>query len=231
MSRNPAGVRIRRELDSLARREVNFDPGRLQELWRSDPWHVDDYCTELPSERRGPPIDDGSFETARRLMRHYEFANPRVVRAFYEAGAPLERRNMLLQIRFAGLRFLVGVRIEVVFDETREIDGRRVRVWGWAYRTLEGHLERGQMDYQVWKWLDTGRVEFRIHAVSEIADIPNPLVRFGFRLLGRREQVRFARECGSRMVRLTQASLASGGDAEPRRPRIVDGVVVSPAAR
>jgi len=230
MSRNPAGVRIRRELDSLARREVNFDPGLLSELSRGDPWHVDDYCTQLPSELSGPPLDGGSFEVTRRLMRHYEFANPRVVRAFYGAGAPLERRNMLLQIRFAGLRFLVGVRIEVVFDETREIDGRRVRVWGWAYRTLDGHLERGQMDYQVWKWLDTGRIEFRIHAVSEIADIPNPFVRFGFRLLGRREQVRFARECGSRMVRLTQASLASEGDAEPR-PRIVGGLIVSPTAR
>jgi hypothetical protein len=128
------------------------------------------------------------------------------------------------------LRFLVGVRIEVVFDETREVDGHRVRVWGWAYRTLDGHLERGQMDYQVWKWLDTGRIEFRIHAVSEIAHIPNPLVRFGFRLLGRRQQVRFARECGSRMVRLTQASLASHGDVEPR-PRVVDGMIVSPTAR
>jgi uncharacterized protein (UPF0548 family) len=230
MSKDPPGLRIRRELDSLARREVNFDPDRLPELLRGDPWHVDDYCTELPSESSGPPIDGGSFEIARRLMRHYEFANPRVVRAFYEAEAPLERRNMLLQIRFAGLRFLVGVRIDVVFDETRQVDGRRVRVWGWAYRTLDGHLERGQMDYQVWKWLDTGRIEFRIHAVSEIADIPNPIVRLGFRLLGRREQVRFARECGARMVRLTKASLTSGGDAEPQ-PRLVDGLVVSPNAR
>jgi uncharacterized protein (UPF0548 family) len=229
MRGNAAGSRIRRTLASLPRREVNFDPEILPELSRGDPWHVDNYRTELTSERRGAPLDDGSFATARRLMRDYEFANPRVVRAFYEVGAPLECRNMLLQIRFAGMRFLVGVRIEVIFDETRQVDGRWVRVWGWAYRTLEGHLERGQMDYQLWKWLDTGRVEFRVHAVSEIADIPNPFVRLGFRLFGRREQMKFARECGSRLARLTQASLTSGGDAEPR-PRIVDGVVVSPTA-
>jgi uncharacterized protein (UPF0548 family) len=230
MSGNALGLRIRRALASLTLRDVNFDPARLPELARGDPWNVDDYCTDLPPEPSGPPLDGDSFETATRLMRHYEFADPRVVRAFYEFGAPLERRNMLLQIRFAGFRFLVGVRIEVVFDETRKVDGRSVRVWGWAYRTLEGHLERGQMDYQVWKWLDTGRIEFRIHAVSEIADIPNSIVRLGFRLFGRREQVKFARECGSRMVRLTQASLASGGDVEPR-PRVVDGVVVSPTDR
>ncbi len=230
MSGNPARPRIRRELASLPHREVNFDPDRLAELSRRDPWHVDDYCTELLSEQDGPPIKGGAFETARRLMRDYEFANPRVVRAFYEAEAPLEHRNMLLEIRYVGMRFLVGVRIELVFDETREIDRRPVRVWGWAYRTLEGHLERGQMDYQVWKWLDTGGVEFRIHAVSEIAEIANPFVSIGFRLLGRREQVKFARECGARMVRLTQASVASAGDVEPR-PRVVDGLVVSPAAR
>ncbi|MCA1681991.1 MAG: DUF1990 domain-containing protein [Actinobacteria bacterium] len=34
-------------------------------------------------------------------------------------------------------------------DETRDVDGRTVRVWGWNYRTLQGHLEMGQMDYEV----------------------------------------------------------------------------------
>jgi hypothetical protein len=58
------------------------------------------------------------------------------------------------------------------------------------------------MDYQVWKWLDTGDVEFRIHVVSRPAQIPNPIIRWGFRLLGRREQVRFARRACERMARL-----------------------------
>ena len=34
--------------------------------------------------------------------------------------------------------------------------GDAVRVWGWSYRTLQGHLEMGQMDYALWKWLDDG---------------------------------------------------------------------------
>ena len=45
------------------------------------------------------------------------------------------------------------------------------------------------MDYEVRKWLDTGEVEFRIAAVSHRARVGNPLVRLGFGLLGRREQV------------------------------------------
>jgi uncharacterized protein (UPF0548 family) len=110
---------------------------------------------------------------------------------------------MLLEARFWKLvRFRFGVRVGAVVDLTRSEGGRDVRVWGWSYRTLQGHLEMGQMDYQVWKWLDTGDVEFRIHVVSRPARIPNPIIRWGFRLLGRREQVRFARRACERMARL-----------------------------
>jgi uncharacterized protein (UPF0548 family) len=133
-------------------------------------------------------------------MQRYEFADPSIVRAVYYPDRPLEERDMLLEVRFYGLRFRFGVRVGGVVDETRTVDGREVRVWGWNYRTLQGHLEKGQMDYEVWKWLDTGEVEFRIHAFSRAADIPNPIVRLGFRLFGRREQVRFARRSCERMA-------------------------------
>ena len=79
--------------------------------------------------------------------------------------------------------------------------------WGWNYRTLKGHLEMGPIDYMVWKWLDSGDVEFRISAFSRLAGIPNPLVRLGFRLFGRREQVKFARHACDRMAQLTAAAL------------------------
>ena len=219
--------RIRRDLESLRQRDLNFDPAQLPELARSDPWHIDAYCRELPAEPPGPPAAAGSFAIAKRLMRDYEFADPRVVTTFYEADQSLDGRDMLLQIHFAGLRFRVGVRVASVVDETRVIGGRGVAVWGWAYQTLEGHLERGQMDYEVWKWVDTGRVEFRIRAVSEIAEIANPLVRLGFRLLARREQVKFARECGERMARLTKQALNARGAAAGAE--VTDGVIASPA--
>jgi uncharacterized membrane protein len=71
----------------------------------------------------------------------------------------------------------------------------------------------GQMDYEVWKWLDSGEVEFRIHVVSKPAHIPDPLIRLGFRVFGRAMQRRFARHACQRMARLTTAALDRGGGA------------------
>ena len=65
---------------------------------------------------------------------------------------------MLLILHFHGLKIRVGVRVGDVYDEERELDGRRGRVFGWNYRTLEGHVEMGQMDWQVWKFPDSGEV-------------------------------------------------------------------------
>jgi uncharacterized protein (UPF0548 family) len=189
---------------------------------------MDDYRRDLPSEAPGEPTANGSFESARRLLNDYEFADAKRVRASYDEEAPLLDRDMLLEIRYLLLRVRVGVRVTQIFDELRDVDGHPVRIWGWAYQTLEGHLERGQMDYQLWKWLETGAVEFRIHAVSEMAEVRNPLLYLGFRLVGRREQIRFARRCGERMEELVRRSIQDGPRAEPR-PRQVHGVRVSPS--
>jgi uncharacterized protein (UPF0548 family) len=198
----------RTKLDSLASLRPNFASGDLPSVAR-DPWHVDDYCRELPPESPGEPVDGGPFAIAAELITEYGFVDPSRVRAYYDAGASLKGRDMLLEIRYLATRVLVGVRVTEVFDELRREDRGRVRIKGWAYQTLEGHVERGQMDYQVWKWLDTGRVEFRIHAVSELAEIDDPFLRLGFRLVGRREQVAFARRCGDLMERLVSERLAS----------------------
>jgi uncharacterized protein (UPF0548 family) len=143
-------------------------------------------------------------------MREYAFADPAIVRAIYERDSPLEGRDILLEVRFWGLKFSFGVRVGRVVDETRGVQGREARVWGWSYATLRGHLERGQMDYEVWKWLDTGEVEFRIHVVSRPSRTGNPVIRFGFRLFGRREQVRFARRACERMADLVFTRLPAG---------------------
>jgi len=109
---------------------------------------------------------------------------------------------MLLEARFWGLRFRLGVRVDRVIDEMRVVEGRDVRIWGWGYATLQGHLEMGHMDYEVRKCLDTGAVEFRVHVVSRPGRIPNPVIRLGFRLFGRRPQVRFAKSACERMALL-----------------------------
>lgn len=189
------------ELAELRGRELNFDPAELPEVAR-DPWYIDDYCTPLAVERPGEPEPAGPFERARTALNGYEFADPTRVRAWFVAGEPLPGRTMLLEIRYYVIRVRMGVRISHVFEETREVEERPVLIRGWAYQTLEGHLERGQMDYQLWKWLDSGEVEFRIHAVSQKTSAKNLLIRLGFRLVGRRQQVRFARRCGERMLAL-----------------------------
>jgi uncharacterized protein (UPF0548 family) len=182
-----------RSVDDLRGRGYNFDPRRLRELIAEEHWHHDDRRQPLPPEPPGEPVPGGSFERARALMRDYAFAEGSAVHAIFEADAPLEGRDMLLIGRFVGFDFRLGVRVGEVVDETRVEDDRPLRVWGWNYRTLRGHLERGQMSYEVWKWLDTGAVEFRIAAVSHRARVGNPLVRIGFALLGRREQLKFYR--------------------------------------
>jgi uncharacterized protein (UPF0548 family) len=204
--RRDGGLRIETRkvtaLDALRDKSPNFDAASRDTWTEERGWHIDDYRQPLPAEQPGPPEPGGPWERAQRLLRDYEFADPELVRASFRRDGPLEGRDMLLEVRFWGLRFPVGVRVGAVIDETRVVDGRDVRVWGWGYGTLQGHLEVGQMDYEVWKWLDTGAVEFRVHVVSRPGRIPNPIVRLGFRLFGRREQVRFARRSCERMALL-----------------------------
>ena len=195
-------------VDDLRDRGYNFDPARLADLGAARGWHHDDRRQALPREPPGEPVPGGSFERAVALMRDYAFAEGSAVRAIFAQDAPLEGRDMLLIGRFAGLDFRLGVRVTDVVDARRNEDGRPVRVWGWSYRTLRGHLERGQMSYEVRKWLDTGEVEFRIAAVSHRARVGNPLVRLGFGLLGRREQVKFYRHTCEVMARRTAAAVA-----------------------
>jgi uncharacterized protein (UPF0548 family) len=210
-----ATPRAQRALAELAGRPLNFDPAELHDASPRTGWHIDDYCQPLPAEAPGPPVAGASFERARALMRDYAFADPAVVRAVYDPAAGLANRNMLLQVRFGPLRLFFGCRVGSITDEARTVDGRPVHVWGWSYGTLAGHVERGRMDWEVWKWADDGSVEFRIHVVSRRARVRNPLVRLGFRIFGRSRQVRFARRACERMAQLVgSAGLDERGPAQ-----------------
>lgn len=200
--------RLERLYAELQHRTLNFDPRQRLASSQETEWYIDDYRQALPAEPPGPPLADGSWEIARRLVRNYEFADPAIIRHACGADRPAPGRDMLLEARFYGLRFYLGVRVGGVVDGVIDYDGRRARVWGWNYRTLQGHLERGQMDHEVRKWLDTGEVEFHIHAFSQRAPIPSPVVRLGLMLFGRYMQVKFHRRACRRMETLTAAALA-----------------------
>lgn len=204
---------IERALAALGSRSVNFEAA---DLARADPargWSVTDVCQALEPEPPGPPLPGGSWEIARRLMRGYEFADPSIVRAYYDPEVPLLGRNMLLKLQALGLVHLfAGVRVSAVSDDVRTLDGRRVYIWGWAYQTLQGHVEMGQMDWQVWKWGDTGEVEFRVHSVSRGAAIPNPIIRLGFHLVKGREREAFLNSTRERMRAFVKLALEQDGD-------------------
>jgi uncharacterized protein (UPF0548 family) len=197
----------RDRLAALAGRPTNFDPAELRDPPEGEGWHRDDMVEALPSEPSGPPVERGSWAVARELMDSYQLADPRVVRAVYDEAAPLAGRDMLLRISFKGLTLRVGVRVGQEFEETREIEGRGVHVFGWSYDTLQGHFEEGRMHYELWKWLDSGDVEFHLRAVSRPARSGPLLPRIGFRTVGRAQQLRFYRQICRRVRRLTEARL------------------------
>jgi hypothetical protein len=199
-----------RSLADLGGRPLNFDPARIAEYRADEDWNHDDVRQPLPPEPPGEPVPGGSFEVAQGFMREYAFAEGSAIKAVFERGGKLEGRDMLLRARlFRVLHFNFGVRIGEVTDRRDEVDGRPVRIWGWNYRTLDGHLERGQMDYQVWKWLDSGEVEFRIAAVSHRAYIRNPLLWLGVVLFARRQQLKFYRHVCARMAAIVPPAVTA----------------------
>jgi Domain of unknown function (DUF1990) len=203
-----------RELARLRTKTLNFNPERHPEHAKETGWHIDDYAIQLPHEPPGPPIKSGPWEIARKLSTAYRFVDPNILRAFYDPGEDLRHRTMLLEIHFWGLRIYAGVRVGDVFEGQIERQGRPAHVHTWNYRTLETHFEMGQIGYEICKWLDSGEIEFRIHAYSRRADPDNLLVRIGFLLFGRRRQVDFAIKACERMLMLTREALAGRLDVD-----------------
>jgi uncharacterized protein (UPF0548 family) len=183
-------------------------------------WHQDEVRVELGREEPGKIADDGLGSAAAELVNSYEFADPAILRAVYRYPGDLIGRNMLLVGRFLILRFAMGVRITEAHDEVRDGEHRV----GWSYQTLDGHLEQGKLTYEIAKNLGSGTVEFRIHAHSRRARIRNPLIALGFRLFGRRTQVRFYANALERLARTMQAP------PTPPQPHD-DGLVRAPADR
>ncbi|GLZ46632.1 hypothetical protein Acsp06_28170 [Actinomycetospora sp. NBRC 106375] len=216
---DPAGA-----LREIAGYRLNYDPADTE----GRGWHHDRVRHLLGDEEPGEPAPGGPFEIARGLVHDYEFAEPAIMRAYFHRDAPLVGRDMLLEGRFAVLRFPMGVRVDAEVDEVRDrADGTRERSWGWSYRTLEHHLERGRLLYEVVKNLDTGRVEFVITGVSSRAAIPNPVIALGFGVFGRWTQTRFYRAAGRRLARVV-ADVAAGADRPVPRGIGPDDLVVAP---
>jgi uncharacterized protein (UPF0548 family) len=210
-----------RALAALRGAELSFEPRPLEYYTPERGWHADALSQRLPGEPPGDPVPGGAWEVARRLVADYRIADPAIVRAVWDPTVPLLGRDMLLELRlYRVLSVHAGVRVTRVWDEERVLAGRAARVFGFEYATLPGHVELGRMDYEVYKWRDDGTVEFRLHAHSRASQDGAPWVRLGFRLFGRREQVRFYVRCCDRIARLTTLELGLSGDSPPPAVRL-----------
>ena len=199
----------RARLAAYANAKVNYDYAQQHEHPSATGWRLDDYATDLPAEAPGPPAPAGSFAAAQDVLRRYAFPPPDLITGIFKPDGPLENRVMLLRAHFLVFNFYFGVKVSEVTDEAaRPGPAGPERVWGYGYRTLEGHFERGQIDFSIHKNLTTGAVQFRIHAVSQLGSIRNPFYWLGFKLFGRMLQRRFARQSLARMRALVADALA-----------------------
>jgi hypothetical protein len=195
-------------LDRLRSAPLNHDPAGTG----GPGWHRDEFRQPLPSERPGEPEPAGPWAVARELSRDYAFADPALVRGHFDRRRPLDGREMLLVLRVLGVGIDAGVRVCSVRDGSFPREGRPARLFAWAYRTLDGHVEAGRRDFEVWKLLDTGEVEFVTRSVSRVAG-RNPLVHVGFRMLGRHKRAEFGERACARMASLTAAAARAAGAA------------------
>ncbi|SDY51991.1 DUF1990 domain-containing protein [Hymenobacter psychrophilus] len=205
-------ARQQARLDAFTQAGYNFDPDLMADYTAATGWRVDNYETELPPEAPGPPVAQGSWAAACEVLRRYSFPPPGLITGIFLPDQPLAQRVMVLRAGFLGFSFWFGVRIGGVTDETRTLPGGggQEQVWGYNYRTLEGHFERGQIEFIVHKNLATGRVWCHIHAVSQTGRIRNPFYWLGFKLFGRRLQVRFSRQSLERLKAQVEQMLQKG---------------------
>lgn len=205
----PAWEEYRDRLAAYAHTKVNYDVADQHAYTAEAGWRLDDYATDLLTEAPGPPAPAGSFAAAQDSMRRYAFPPPNLIRGYFDPSQPLDERVMVLRAQFLGFHFYFGVRIVDVVDAAAlPSPAGPERVWGYGYRTLEGHFERGQINFSVHKNLATGAVQFRIHAMSQKGTIRNPFYWVGFKVFGRLLQRRFARQSLVRMRGLVAEALA-----------------------
>lgn len=165
-------------------------------------WHRDSREAPLPSEAPGAPELNGVFAAACHILEQYSFPPARLIRGRFDPIAPLANRAMLLTARYLWMTFELPVRVSRIIDVTRVGVNGTEQAWGYSYQTLAGHLERGEITFEIVKQITSGEIAFRIHSFSQTGQITNPFYRLGFWIVGRKLQRRFAEESLRNMQRL-----------------------------
>lgn len=194
----------RPQLEELSKRKVNYDLERVHEYTVQNGWNIDSYTAELPPESPGAPEQGGPWKIAQDVLINYEFPDPNILTGFFSPDDDLLQRVMLLKAKFWWFTFEFGVRISRVIDEVRQTENGPARVWGYSYQTLEGHWEMGEITFEIFKYEQSGSVEFHINAYSKTGHIPNIFYRIGFAIFGRNLQVKFSKRALERMQELVE---------------------------
>jgi len=181
---------LRDERSSVQERPERMTPDRG--------WTVDGDEQPLGYESPGTPLPDGPFARAKRAMMAYAFSDPRIVRGHFDGTAPLLGRDMLLESRVLGLRFLYACRVAEVRDEADE----RCTTFGWRYETLASHIEEGYEWFLLSKNHETGEVRFRIEAHWRPSQRQPWWARLGFRAVGQQVRERWRRQAFRRLRHL-----------------------------
>jgi uncharacterized protein (UPF0548 family) len=213
---------LRAYLDDLKDRPVNFDEP-LEAMTVEHGWTIDGDRTGLGTEPQGSPLSDGPFARARQAIINYDFSDPRIVVGHFDPDTPLVGRNMLLELKVLGWRFLSGVRVREVRDEVEH----GTTLFGFRYDTLEGHIERGFEWFLLTKDHETGDIQFRIEAHWRLGDFPTWWSRVGFLVIGEHYRRVWRHRAPERIRRLAYqpatvpitapGALAHRGEESPRR--------------
>lgn len=172
---------IKRELTRQSALPFNFSVAP-EEMTDKNGWTIDGSNALIGTETPGAPVPDGLFMRARQALKNYDFSDPLIVTGHFDPRSSFIGRTMVLEIKVLGLRYLTGVRIHGVRDETTE----HHTVFGFRYDTLEGHIERGIEWFLLMKNHKTGEVWFKIEAQWQTGQFPNWWSYLGFVLVGQR---------------------------------------------
>lgn len=205
----PLDEALAKRLAEIGLMEPTIDLTKRDTYVAASGWHIDAREAALPAEEPGPPAADGPFAAACAIVEAYQFPPSNLIRGRFDPAAPLQNRAMLLTARFLWMTFELPVRVSRVIDVTREGRHGSEHAWGYSYQTLAGHLERGEITFEIVKQIRTGEVAFRIHSFSQTGHIANVIHRVGFRLVGRRLQRRFAEHSLRNMQLLVGARVAA----------------------
>ncbi len=193
-------------ISKLEALDYNYDVKLYHDASEKLGWNIDRYESCIGKECPGEPEADGIFNKAKEIIQFYKFPDPTLVVGIFDPKKDLNGRNMLLRASFLGFTFYFGVRVTGVVNTIHTNSrGHKEHLWGYSYRTLQGHFEVGEITFLVEKDNVTGEVLFKIESYSKADRINNPFYRVGFKIFGRTLQKHFAKTSINRIKNMVNS--------------------------